>query len=151
MSVSAADALSDPAPTRTTLDLYVQAIALNEPDRSLNRAVMIKFGGWHRVQPRFAGNRHGAYIAPQDWIGRHSDGSPILDSLHGTDLHRDVPELTSSTDVGIALCERLELDSPKILAEASQLAGELARMRGGRFGKWLPIALTAVILATQCR
>ncbi len=72
------------------------------PDRDLNRAVARHFG-WHRVEPRFARSKHGGWIAPEDFIGTHSDGSPICDSLHGTDIHRDVPDFTASLDAVMAL------------------------------------------------
>jgi len=73
------------------------------PDKALAREIQCKIGGWHRVTPSQRGGKHGAYIAPQDWIGRYSNGSPILDSLHGTEMHRDVPDITSSIEAGIAL------------------------------------------------
>lgn len=77
------------------------------PNRELDRAIQCGFGGWHRVTPSQARNKHGAFIAPEDWIGVHSDGSPILDSMHGTTMHRDVPPVTGSVDVALAFASRV--------------------------------------------
>ena len=63
--------------------------------------------GWHRVEPRFARNKHGAWIAPEDFMGVQSDGSPRLDSLHGTTMHRDPYRFTTSLDAALALAERV--------------------------------------------
>lgn len=75
------------------------------PDMALARAVMTTVGGWHRITPTHARNRNGAYIAPEDWLGRTSGGSPILDSMHGTTMHRDVPDVVTSLDAVLALIE----------------------------------------------
>lgn len=80
------------------------------PDRALDGHIAKQFG-WHRVEPRFTRNRKGGWIAPQDFIGLSSDGSPILDSLHGTDIHRDPPPLTRSLDAAVALAERVLPDA----------------------------------------
>jgi len=59
--------------------------------------------GWHRVEPRFkAAGKHGGWIAPQDFMGTHSSGEPILDSLHGTTIHRDPPAFTTSIDAALS-------------------------------------------------
>ena len=70
--------------------------------RELDREIA-KSQGWHRVEPRFTKNKHGAWIAPEDFTGVYSDGSPILDSLHGTTMHRDVPIFTTSLDAAMSL------------------------------------------------
>lgn len=75
------------------------------PDRQIDRAIMRTIGGWHRVEPRFTHGKHGGWIAPADFIGTLSDGSPILDSLHGTSIHREVPEVSASLDAALALVE----------------------------------------------
>jgi hypothetical protein len=77
-----------------------------EADQSLSRAIMLSLGGWHRVTPAQGGGKHGKYIAPEDWMGRDSYGKPILDSLHGTTMYRDVPHVTSSIDAALALVEK---------------------------------------------
>lgn len=69
--------------------------AATEGSRELDRLVA-RVAGWHRIEPRHMRNKHGGWIAPQDWIGKHSDGSPMLDSLHGTDIHREVPKFSTS-------------------------------------------------------
>ena len=76
--------------------------AADGPERELDRAVA-RFVGWHRVEPRFTRNKHGAWIAPGDFLGTYSGGSPILDSLHGTDMHREVPPFTASLDAAMTL------------------------------------------------
>lgn len=80
---------------------------LTGPSAHIAREVQCLTGGWHRVTPSQARNKHGAYIAPEDWLGRHGDGSPRLDSLHGTTMHRDVPDCTASLDAAVALVERV--------------------------------------------
>lgn len=77
------------------------------PSRELDRLIMCGIGGWHRITPSQARNKHGAFIAPEDWIGRHGDGSPILDGLHGTTMHREVPNVTGSLDACKSLLKRL--------------------------------------------
>lgn len=74
--------------------------------RELDGAVARLFG-WHRVEPRFSRNKHGGWIAPEDFIGLYSDGSPKLDGLHGTTIHRNPPRLTQSLDAALALAERV--------------------------------------------
>lgn len=76
-------------------------------DRCLARAIQCTIGGWHRVEPRHTKSKHGAYIAPCDWLGAGSDGCPILDGLHGTDMHRDVPDCTTSLDAAVSLVEEV--------------------------------------------
>lgn len=77
------------------------------PSAALARQIQCTLGGWHRVEPRHCRGKHGAYISPDEWIGRDSDGAPILDSLHGTTMHRDVPDCTASLDAAVALVERV--------------------------------------------
>lgn len=72
------------------------------PDRELAREVA-RLVGWHRVEPRHTSNRKGGWIAPEDWNGTMSDGSPILDGTHGTTIHRDVPDYTASLDAVLRL------------------------------------------------
>lgn len=62
--------------------------------------------GWQRVTPSQMGRSHrsrGGWIAPDDYLGRQSDGRPILDSLHGTTIHRDPPAFIYSLDAAITL------------------------------------------------
>lgn len=72
------------------------------PSKALNRAVAM-LAGWHRVEPRHTRNKYGGWIAPENWIGRMSDGSPILDGLHGTTIHREPPDFTGSIDCALSL------------------------------------------------
>ena len=86
-----------------TTELIAALEAAEGPSRELDRKIAA-IAGWHRVEPRFTRNhKHGAWIAPEDFIGVMSDGSPILDSLHGTTLHREVPPYTSSIDAALTL------------------------------------------------
>ena len=84
------------------LALAERAVVTVKPDRELDRAVARQIG-WHRVEPRFSRSKHGAWIAPEDFIGTYADGRPILDSLHGTDMHREVPAFTGSLDASVTL------------------------------------------------
>jgi hypothetical protein len=59
--------------------------------------------GWHRVEPRFTRNKRGAWIAPGDFLGVYDDGSPRLDSLHGTEMHPAPPLWLWSLDAAMAL------------------------------------------------
>lgn len=88
------------------LELIARLEAAKEGGRELDGLVARAFG-WHRVEPRFARNKHGGWIAPEDFIGLYSDGSPKLDGLHGTTIHRDPPRLTTSLDAALALAERV--------------------------------------------
>lgn len=84
------------------LALAAEVEALRAPSKATDRKIALHFG-WHRVEPRHTRTKHGGWIAPQDWIGTLSDGSPILDSLHGTEIHRDPPVYTASIDAALAL------------------------------------------------
>jgi hypothetical protein len=87
-------------------ELRERVLAASGPDAALSRSIQ-KTAGWHQVEPRHARNKHGAWISPQDWLGEHGDGSPILDGLHGTAMHRDPPDVTASVDAAFALVERM--------------------------------------------
>ena len=88
-----------------------------EGSRELD-GMLARHFGWHRVEPRFVRNKAGGWIAPEDFLGVNSDGSPRLDSLRGTDIHRDPPRLSQSLDAALALAERLGLDVLAITNEA---------------------------------
>lgn len=75
-------------------------------DKSLSRDMQVTFGGWNRFTPSQVRRRHAAFIAPEDYIGRMSDGSPILDSLHGTTIHSEPPDVTIDLDATLAMVER---------------------------------------------
>jgi hypothetical protein len=49
----------------------------------------------------------GGWIAPEDFMGVNSDGSPRLDGLHATDIHRDPPRVSKSLDAVLAVAERV--------------------------------------------
>ena len=44
-------------------------------------------------------SQKGEWFAPEDT----RDGKPLLDSLHGTDVHRDPPDFTRSLDAALTL------------------------------------------------
>src|SRR3990167_10374686 len=72
------------------------------PPQALDRQIAREIG-WHRVEPRHGGGKHGGWIAPEDFLGVESSGKPRLDSLHGTTIHRDPPHYTSSIDAAMTL------------------------------------------------
>jgi hypothetical protein len=75
-------------------------------DRTGLNAEIAAVVGWQRITPSQMGRGHrskGGWIAPEDYSGRHSDGKPILDSLHGTVIHRDPPPFTASLDAAMTL------------------------------------------------
>ncbi len=86
----------------TREELIAALEAADGPSRELD-ATIAKDAGWHRVEPRHAKRSGGAWIAPEDFLGVMSNGAPILDSLHGTDMHKDVPRYTSSIDAALTL------------------------------------------------
>jgi hypothetical protein len=89
------------------LALASRVEGLTEPSKAMDRDIA-RIVGWHRVEPRHHRNVHGGWIAPEDFLGVDSGGAPILDSLHGTTIHRDPPKLTASLDAVTALiAERL--------------------------------------------
>lgn len=87
-------------------DLLARLEVAEAGSRELDCLIARHFG-WHRVEPRHARNKAGGWIAPEDFLGVNSDGSPRLDSLHGTDIHRDPPRLSQSLDAALALAERV--------------------------------------------
>lgn len=77
-------------------------------DKSLNRAIMCGLGGWHRVlTPGRTGRKRVGYISPDDWIGAYSDGSPMLDSMNGTTIYNDVPDVTGCVTAAIELVKHV--------------------------------------------
>lgn len=89
-----------------TAPLITSLEQAGEGSRELD-GLLARHFGWHRVEPRFARNKAGGWIAPEDFLGVNSDGSPRLDGLHGTDIHRDPPRLSQSLDAALALAERV--------------------------------------------
>jgi hypothetical protein len=75
-------------------------------DKALSRELQVVFGGWHRFTPSQLGRSNPGFIAPEDYIGRTSHGSPILDSLHGTTIWREPPDVTIDLDATLAMVER---------------------------------------------
>jgi len=75
----------------------LKRLETERPSRELNR-LLAKASGWHRVTPSKGGGKYGGWIAPEDFLGTHSDGAPILDGLHGTDIRREPPDFTGSLD-----------------------------------------------------
>lgn len=77
------------------------------PDRSIGRDIALAVG-WQRFTPSQVRRKHPAWITPGDYLGRNSDGSPVIEQMHGTDLHRDAPPFESCLTAIKALIE-LEL------------------------------------------
>lgn len=73
-----------------------------EGSRELD-AMLTSVLGWHRVTPSQARMKRGGWISPEDWLGEMSNGSPILDQMHGTTIHRDPPPWTTSVDSALTL------------------------------------------------
>lgn len=86
------------------LDLSARLDAATGPNKSIDRR-LARLAGYHRIEPRHIRSKHGGWIAPEDWAGTMSDGSPILDGLHGTTIYRDVPAYTARLDAAIDLVE----------------------------------------------
>ena len=87
----------------TLLALAERVEAARVSDRTGLRNEVALATGWHRVEPRFTKSKHGAWIKPCDFIGVHSDGSPKLDSLHGTDMYREPTNFLESLDAAMSL------------------------------------------------
>ena len=121
------------------------------PSMELARIIQCQYGGWHRVTPSQLGKKHGGFIAPQDWIGQHSNGAPILDSLHGTDIHRDVPDCLSSIDAAVAFAERVLPDINVWGLEFERGKCEATVQRNGVApGHWAYFAVHAVPAIAIC-
>lgn len=117
--------------TRTTLLALAERVeAARVSDRTGLRNEVALATGWHRVEPRFTKSKHGAWIKPCDFIGVHSDGSPKLDSLHGTDMHREPPNFLESLDAAMSLYitipERIPSSPRLATAEALRQRANLA-------------------------
>lgn len=85
------------------IDLIAKIESAAEGSMGISREIAL-VAGWHRITPAQMGRHHrskGAWIAPQDWIGRHGDGKPILDSLRGTEMWRDPPHFSRSIDAAL--------------------------------------------------
>jgi hypothetical protein len=97
--------MADPdnaALARRLEDLAGQVEAAIGSGKELDRMVARSIG-WHRVEPRHSTMSRGAWIAPEDFCGVMGSGAPILDSLHGTTMHRDPPPFTASLDAALSL------------------------------------------------
>lgn len=84
------------------MTLLSQLEAATEGSAALDRLIAREFG-WHRVEPRFTRSKHGAWIAPEDFCGVYSDGSPKLDGLHGTTMHFGPPRYTTNLQDAVSL------------------------------------------------
>lgn len=92
------------------IDLADRIETMRKPDtialRALNREVALAVG-WHRYSPSEMRSKRAGWIAPEDFCGEHTtrDGKryPILDSLHGTDIHREPLDYLWSIDDAIKL------------------------------------------------
>ncbi len=117
-----------------------------KPSKELDRLIARQFG-WHRVEPRVGGGMRGGWIAPEDFMGVDSRGAPLLDSLHGTDIHREVPHFTASIDAALALVEReMPEDTWGLLNEA--MFDATVKYKGA-ISAPLPRALLAALLKAK--
>lgn len=93
-----------PSPRYEELMKLAERVEREPASMALSREVA-KIAGWHRVEPRHMhrANRHGAWISPTEWGGRDSQGKPVLDSLHGTEMHREPPDFVRSMDAAKSL------------------------------------------------
>ena len=73
------------------------------PSKSLSRDIQCRVGGWYRRTPSEGRTRHPTFIHPNAC----RDGKPVYDSLHGTDIWREPPDVTASLDAAMALVERV--------------------------------------------
>ena len=79
-------------------DLIARVEAADEGSRELD-CLIAKQVGWFRYTRELGCTiKRGGWIAPEDFRGTDSAGRPILDSLHGTTIHRDPPRFTRSLD-----------------------------------------------------
>lgn len=129
-------------------ELITKLEAAEVPSQALDREIA-RIIGWHRVEPRHhrsrGGKGKGGWIAPRDWLGAHSDGSPILDSLHGTTIYPDVPHFTTSIDAAMTLVpEGFAIDTfviwpnnkPMISIIGTTLINGHFWHEAGRDGRW---------------
>jgi hypothetical protein len=86
----------------TIADLIERLEKATEGSKELDRLVA-RHAGWHRVEPKHARSKRGAWISPDDFMGVYSTGAPILDGLHGTTLWADPPAFSSSIDSALTL------------------------------------------------
>lgn len=89
---------------RVLRDLAEEVEGLDGFSRDMNNRIAVATG-WLRRTPSECGRRHGDWIAPGDHCGRDSKGRPVLrfDSLHGTEVHREPPNVTGSIDAAAKL------------------------------------------------
>lgn len=78
--------------------------------QELDRLVARKLGWFRYTRELGCTMKRGGWISPDDFIGTHSDGSPILDSMHGTDIYRDPPLYTKSIDAADSMIKRVMKD-----------------------------------------
>jgi hypothetical protein len=119
------DAVGVSIPGELVARLEAASVGSRELDGLLSRHF-----GWHRVEPRHARNKHGGWIAPEDFMGVNGDGSPRLDGLHGTSIYRDPPRLSQSLDAALALAERVLDDANWSVC---RLEGGNSLAKNGRF------------------
>lgn len=87
--------------------LLAEVIYAKQCGPALARKVQCLIGGWHRYTPSQVRSRHPGFVEPGEWIGDHADGSPICDQMHGTTIHRDVPDVIGSVDAAMELFDRV--------------------------------------------
>lgn len=88
----------------TLLELAERCARANPNDRSGLNHDVARAAGWQRITPSQMGRgKHGGWIAPDDYLGRYSNGSPILDGLHGTDILREPLNFLASLDAAMQL------------------------------------------------
>lgn len=84
-------------------DLLKRVTEASGSDKALARAIQCEVGGWYRRTPSEGRTKHPTFIHPDDV----RDGKPVYDSLHGTDVWPDVPDVTASLDAALVLVHRL--------------------------------------------
>jgi hypothetical protein len=80
--------------TEPTVTLVAKLETATEPSMALSREVARAVGWVNR-----GNSRKGEWFHPSDV----RDGKPVLDSLRGTDVHRDPPHFTGSFDAALLL------------------------------------------------
>lgn len=90
--------MTDAATLRALIEEMEKAA---HPSKEMSRRIA-KAIGWHRVEPRFARNKNGYWISPEQFRGTYGDGWPTL-LQDGTDKHPDAPPFTYSIDSAVTL------------------------------------------------
>ena len=82
----------------TAPDLLDRLSRAEQGSRGLENEIARHLGWFRYTRANGNKSKHGGWIAPEDFLGTYSNGSPILDGTHGTPIWRDPPRWTSSMD-----------------------------------------------------